>query len=174
MSPAHLLNGKKILIVDDESDILETLADLLDMCFTETIQDFDTAAKLLEERSYDAAILDIMGVNGYELLKVATQHGTPALMLTAHALTADNLIASIKGGAYAYLPKDKMVEIEDYLVDLIKARQKGDKKDKTWFNKLLPFFDAKFGDKWKEKDKAFWQDFDKTLVHSREELEDIL
>ena len=29
MAPARLLDGKKILIVDDEPDILETLTDLL-------------------------------------------------------------------------------------------------------------------------------------------------
>ena len=115
-----------------------------------------------------------MGVNGYELLKIANQNDVPALMLTAHALTADNLVASIKGGAYAYIPKDKMLEIETYLSDLIKDKQKGDKKRRTWFKKVLPFFDQKFGADWKDKDKTFWQDFDRTLVHSREEVETIL
>ena len=43
MSDNNILKGKKILIVDDEADILETLTDLLDMCMTETIKDFDTA-----------------------------------------------------------------------------------------------------------------------------------
>ncbi len=174
MASDHLLSGKKILIVDDEPDILETLTDLLDTCDTETANDFDTAAKLLKKKPYDAAVLDIMGVNGYGLLEIANQNGIPALMLTAHALTSDNLIASIKGGAYAYIPKDKMVEIEGYMTDLLKAHQKGLEGNSAWFDKLLPFFDLKFGDKWKEKDRDFWQEFDKTLVHSRKELEGIL
>jgi len=162
MAPTHFLAAKKILIVDDEPDILETIADLLDMCATETAQDFDTAASLLEQKSFDMAVLDIMGVNGYDLLEIANQNNIPALMLTAHALTADNLIASIKGGAYAYIPKDKMVEIEDYMIDLFKARQKGLESSNAWFNELAPFFDLKFGDNWKEKDRGFWDGFDKT------------
>ena len=162
MAQTHLLAGKKILIVDDEPDICETISELLGMCVTETAQDFDTAAKLLEQNSYDMAILDIMGVSGYDLLEIANQNNIPALMLTAHALTSDNLIASIKGGAYAYIPKDKMIEIEDYMIDLFEARQKGLESSNAWFNKLAPFFDLKFGDNWKVKDRAFWDGFDKT------------
>ncbi len=173
MAQQHLLDGKKVLIVDDESDILETLADLLDMCMTETIRDFDAAASLLQKKSYDAAILDIMGVNGYDLLEIANQKNIPALMLTAHALTADNLVASIKGGAYAYLPKDSMVDIEEHLIDLFKSREKNTKPH-AWYEKLLPFFNKKFGENWKEKDHKFWMDFDRTLEHSKEELEKIL
>jgi len=173
MAQQHLLDGKKVLIVDDEPDILETLADLLDMCMTETIRDFDTAASLLEKKPYDAAILDIMGVNGYGLLEIANQKDIPALMLTAHALTADNLVASIKGGAYAYLPKDSMVDIEEHLIDLFKGREKNTKPH-AWYEKLLPFFNTRFGENWKEKDSDFWMDFDKTLEHSKEELEKIL
>ena len=173
MAQQHLLDGKKILIVDDEPDILETLADLLDMCMTETIRDFDTAASLLEKKPYDAAILDIMGVNGYGLLEITNQKKIPSLMLTAHALTADNLVASIKGGAYAYIPKDEMANIEEHLIDLIKSHEK-DAKPHGWYKKLLPFFNNKFGENWKEKDHKFWMDFDKTLEHSKEELEKIL
>lgn len=44
-----------------------------------------------------------------------------------------------------------MVEIEESLPDLIEAKQQGDKNGKAWFKKLLPFFDFKFGDNWKEK-----------------------
>ena len=39
MNVASLLQGKKILVVDDEPDILETLAELLETCSTEIVQD---------------------------------------------------------------------------------------------------------------------------------------
>ena len=67
----HVLMGKKILAVDDEADILDTLLEILDMCEVETAADFETAKKLLINNNYDAAILDIMGVNGYDLLNLA-------------------------------------------------------------------------------------------------------
>lgn len=173
MAPQHLLNGKKILIVDDEPDILETITELLDMCQTDTARDFKTAADLLGKRPYDMAVLDIMGVNGYGLLEIANQKNIPALMLTAHALTADNLVASIKGGAYAYIPKDEMADIEEHLIDLLKSKEKN-RKPHGWYKKLLPFFNNRFGENWKEKDPDFWMDFDRTLEHSKEELEKIL
>jgi DNA-binding response OmpR family regulator len=56
------LKGKRILIVDDEVDILDTLKDLLDMCTIYTAPNFETARKFLEKETFDAAILDIMGV----------------------------------------------------------------------------------------------------------------
>ena len=99
------LKGKRILIVDDEPDVLETLGELLDMCVIDFAPDFETAEKLLEETSYDAAILDIMGVKGYDLLELARHKELPALMLTAHALSPEHLVKSIKGGAYSYIPK---------------------------------------------------------------------
>lgn len=172
MTDNHILKGKKIIVVDDEPDILETLTDLLDMCMTETITDFDTAASLLNKKPYDVAILDIMGVNGYGLLEIANQKNIPALMLTAHALTADNLVASIKGGAYAYIPKNEMADIEEHLIDLLKSKEKNSKPN-GWYKKLLPFFNKSFGENWKEKDPDFWRDFDRTLEHSKEELEKI-
>jgi len=174
MVDTKILQGKRILIVDDEPDILETLVDLLDMCLIDTAQNFESAKKFLEEKTYDAAIFDIMGVNGYELLTIAKNNNIPALMLTAHALNPLNLAKSIKSGARAYLPKDKMADIDVYLADLFTAIQKGIKKSGGWFEKLKPFFDEKFGPGWKEKDKAFWQDFNEQFVVSKDELGTIL
>lgn len=159
MNAESILLGKRVLIVDDEPDILEALVELLEPCFTEAVSDFNTAARLLKNISYDAAILDIMGVDGYELLKMATQRHIPTLMLTAHALTPDHLVASIEGGAYAYIPKDRMLEIEVYLSGLIKETQNGDKKGGAWFRKLLPFFDKKFGENWKKTRQGFLNRF---------------
>ena len=60
MASENILEGKKLLIVDDEVDILESLEDLLDECDIETASTFETAKALLEKNAYDAAILDIM------------------------------------------------------------------------------------------------------------------
>ncbi len=123
MIDGGILKDKKILIVDDEPDILETLMELLDMCLIDSAPDFETAKKFLSKNTYDAAILDIMGVRGYDLLQITTQKEIPALMLTAHALSPEHLIKSIKEGAHSYVPKDKMVDIETFLSDLILAHE---------------------------------------------------
>jgi CheY-like chemotaxis protein len=89
MASEDILKGKKILAVDDEPDILETLQEILEDCDVEEATSFDSAKELLESRVYDAAILDIMGVRGFDLLETAIEKKIPALMLTAHGLNPD-------------------------------------------------------------------------------------
>ena len=83
MSNTRILSGKKILAVDDEQDILMVLKDLLSMCDVTTASSFEEAKDMLKSRDFDAAILDIMGVDGYGLLDIAKRKGIPAIMLTA-------------------------------------------------------------------------------------------
>ena len=158
MSETKILEGKKLLIVDDEPDVVETLKDLLDMCNIDTAADFETGEKLLNQNKYDIAVLDIMGVKGYELLEIANKNGIPTLMLTAHALSPDNFAKSIMGGAKAYIPKEKMADIAIYLVDLLKA-QEGTGKPDRWFSRLKSFFSLEFGNEWlneyRELEKKF-------------------
>jgi DNA-binding response OmpR family regulator len=90
MTQKDLLEGKRILIVDDEPDVLETLEEFLTMCDVTKATTYEKAKDLLETRDFDLAILDIMGVKGYELLEVATQKNIIAVMLTAHALSPDS------------------------------------------------------------------------------------
>ena len=170
----EILKGKRILIVDDEADILETLEELLDMCLVDTAPNFDSAKKFLNTSTYDAAILDIMGVRGYDLLKLTKEKNVPALMLTAHALSPDNLVKSIRGGAQSYVPKDKIADIPMFLADILSSSEKGIKKEGTWFAKLKPFFDKKFGSGWKKEHKEFWKDFDDTYHVSKDDVEKLM
>lgn len=169
-----ILKGKRILVVDDEPDVLETLEELLDMCLIDTAPDFETAEKFLDKYEYDVAILDIMGVRGYDLLKISARKGIPALMLTAHALNPENLVKSIKGGAQSYIPKDQIADITTFLKDILEAREEGIEKQGNWFARLRPFFDKKFGAGWREKDKEFWKDFDQNYRVTKEDLEKIM
>ena len=91
MSPQSLLENKRILIVDDESDILETLEDLLPTARITTAASFDAAREALENQAFDLAILDIMGVDGYELIKIAVEKNVTAVMLTARALGPEHV-----------------------------------------------------------------------------------
>ena len=157
MKNDDILKGKKILVVDDEPDVLESLMEILNQCSLDTAPDFETATGLLEKKNYDLAILDIMGVNGYDLLALTTEKGIPTLMLTAHALSPDNLVTSLKKGASAYVPKDRISDIQIFLEDILKDQGAGLKSLGRWFSRLEPFFEKKFGKYWKEKsDPEFW------------------
>ena len=157
MGTKDILNGKKILIVDDEQDILDTLTELLSMCHVETSSSFDEAWQKLGTGYYDIAILDIMGVNGYRLLSLAKDRNITAIMLTAHALSPENAEKSFEQGAALYLPKDEMINITDHLKDILEAKEKGKSTWWLWVKRLGAFFDRQFGPDWKSDREEFWE-----------------
>jgi DNA-binding NtrC family response regulator len=160
MARKDRLRNKKILIVDDEPDVLETLEDLLSMCKVSKAQTFEEARKLLETQDFDIAILDIMGVKGYELLDIAVRRETPAVMLTAHALRPESIVKSYKKGAAYFIPKEEMPRITAFLEDVLAARAKGKSTWLNWFEMLTDaYWQKKFGSDWKEKDRQFWNNF---------------
>ena len=155
-----LLKDRRVLVVDDEPDILETVEELLDMCSLDKAATFEEAKKLLANNAYDIAILDIMGVSGYDVLALARKKDIPALMLTAHALTPENLKESIRKGADSYIPKDELANLVGHVADAIKARIEGKQGYGAWFSTLKPFFDKSFGKGWRDRDRTFWDSFD--------------
>ena len=164
MSDTSLLDGKKVLVVDDEPDILEVLEELLEMCDVVTASTFEKAKELLESQKFDIAILDIMGVDGYGLLDIANKRDIPAVMLTAHAFTADNLVRTIREGAYSYIPKEELSNITVYLIDALKARQKGENPWSAWQDRLpSSYFERRWGSAWKDVDKKFWNQFKESI-----------
>lgn len=159
MADYELLDGKRVLLVDDEPDVLDTLEDLLPMCETEKASSFEDARNYLENAYFDIAILDIMGVQGYELLEIANRREVIAVMLTAHALSPDNIVKSYKEGAASYLPKEEMVNIAYFLNDVLDAKEKGKNPWIRWYDRMGSFFEKKFGPKWQEDEKDFWEKF---------------
>jgi DNA-binding response OmpR family regulator len=162
-----ILAGKRILAVDDEIDVLETIEDLLDTARVETARDYASASEKIRQTRYDLVILDIMGVDGLTLLDEAVDRQIPAVMLTAHAVNQESLMESIRKGAIAYLPKETLVELDDLLEAILGAHQRGEPSWKLLFDKLGDFFDERFGPDWREKDKAFWSAFDRTYQVGR-------
>lgn len=105
------------------------------------------------------AILDIMGVNGYELLKIANAKGVIAIMLTAHALSPEDTVRSFKEGAASYVPKDQLTHIPAFLTDILEARATGRNAWRRWIKRLGSYYETKFGPDWKKSDEAFWEKF---------------
>ena len=160
--PTSYIKGKHILAVDDEEDVLETIQDILDGAVVDCAKDYETASEKIRENVYDLAILDIMGVNGLQLLDEAVAKGIPTVMLTAHAINPETLMTSIRKGAISYLPKETLSELDTLLNELLNANAQGKPPWRLLFDKLGSYFDERFGTGWKEKDKSFWSDFGRT------------
>lgn len=155
MEDYPLLNGKRILAVDDEPDVLDTLEDLLPMCTLTKASHYQAARDHLEGERLDLTILDIMGVEGYALLEIAVSREVPAVMLTAHALNPENLVKSFRGGAVSYLPKEEMSRIADFLEDILRAKHEGTSPWIRWHQRMADFFEKRFGPRWKKIDRDF-------------------
>ena len=162
----NLLEGKKVLIVDDEPDVLETLEESLTMCQVSKASSFSQAKELLETQHFDFAILDIVGVDGYKLLKIADAKKVTPVMLTANALSPENVLRSHKGGAASYVPKARINEIEGVLNDILDARAEGKSPWYRWWERFGSYFKQNFGfdwdievESWKESQAMRWEKY---------------
>lgn len=154
-----LIKGLSVLAVDDEKDILDTIEDVLDEAKIDRAQDYESALKKLQDKKYDLAILDIMGVNGLDLLVEAVNRGIPTVMLTAHAMNPESLKASITKGALSYLPKEELTRLDDLVNDLLEAHRKGNSTWSLLFEKLGEYFEKSFVPGWAKDDPDFWKHY---------------
>lgn len=164
MAGSELLNDKLILAVDDEDDVLaiieEELSESADVKL-HLATTFETAQQYLVSYSYDLVILDIMGVRGFDLLKIATEAGFPTVMLTAHAFTPEALKQSIALGASAYLPKEQLGALVPFLEDVLKLNYTSGWRKAL--DQVGHLFNRKFGSDWRKSQQEFWEDFEKKL-----------
>lgn len=154
------LKDKLVLTVDDEPDILESVEEELDMCIIHKAHNYETAIQYLLGYTYDIVILDIMGVNGFELLKTSVTRGFPTIMLSAHAITPEALKKSIKLGALFFLPKEKLPQLREFLEEMV--LNEGQPIWKKLFDTFGNYFKQRFGPNWQEKDK-FFKEFEASL-----------
>jgi CheY-like chemotaxis protein len=156
-----ILDGKTILAVDDEPDVLKILEEeILLTCPNSKLDQattYETAAKMLESTNYDVVILDIMGVRGFDLLDLAVKKKLRVVMLTAHSLSPEALKKSIELGARAYLPKGKLGEIVPFLEDVLTYEYAPGWK--RLYDKLKGFFDSRFESDWEKKTGLSWQEW---------------
>ncbi len=160
---ASILDGKRILAVDDEPDVLslleEEIKEAAPGCIYERASSFEEASEKLKSNSYDIVILDIMGVRGFELLELAVSRNFRTTMLTAHAISPEALRRSFEMKARAYLPKEKLGEIVPFLEDVLKLDYLSGWK--RLMEKLKWFFDSKFESDWEKKTGLLWQEWGK-------------
>jgi len=162
-----ILNGKRVLAVDDEADVLtvlgEEIKDAAPTCQFDKATTYEEAVEKMVSWTYDVVILDIMGVRGFDLLELAVNRNFPVAMLTAHALSPEALKRSIEMKARAYLPKEKLGEIVPFLEDVLKYEYLP-----GWMRmlkKLEGFFNARWGDYWQKSEAKFWKEFNEKSAH---------
>ena len=158
--PEDILQGKRLLAVDDEPDVLDILEEELAEYKVRIDKSlyYDEASRKLASETYDLIILDIMGVRGFDLLEHCVKKGLPVVMLTAHALSPESLRKSIELGARAYLPKDQLGHIAPFLTDVLTMDHASGWK--AVLRKLSGSFGKRFGPEWRKSEGEFWDAFE--------------
>jgi len=173
MMNESILNNKTLLAVDDEPDIIEMLEELIfaeaPKCAIDRATTYEEACELLASYTYDLVILDIMGVRGFDLLKVATDRPNPipTVMLTAHVFSPESFKRSVELGARAYLPKVKLISIVPFLEDVLTYEY-----GHTWrriLKSVEGIFTRSWGPYWRNPDSDFWDTFEKKIGKKSED-----
>lgn len=168
MPTYEFLRNKLVLAVNEEKDILEIIEEELSFeaanVTLHAATTFDHAQQYLISYTYDLALLDVMGVGGFDLLQVAQNAGIPAVVLTAHMFTPETLIKSIELGARGYLPLDQLGSLIPFLEDIFKLscqRAWAKALDQVW-----TIFHKKLGSDWGTTQEEFWAGFEQKMsVH---------
>jgi DNA-binding response OmpR family regulator len=146
----------------------------LDESIIDTARDYKSASKKIKKGKYDLAILDIMGVNGLQLLEMSVKRRIPAVMLTAHAVKPEVLMESVKKGAISYLPKAKLADLDELLCEILDAFNRN---ESTWgllLERLWDYFNKRWGPGWQESNQEFWSEFCVTCSIGKEMQERLL
>ena len=115
---------KRVLVVDDELDFLETIVKRLEVRDIKAtgVDSGPKALDLLDKEDFDVVVLDVKmpGMDGVETLVEMKKKKPqlPVVMLTGHA-TVESGIQGMKKGAFAYVMKP--VALDELLDKLQKA-----------------------------------------------------
>jgi DNA-binding NtrC family response regulator len=150
MEPKGTFEGKKILAVDDERDVLEVIAEQLEGAHLITASDFESAKQVIESEPLDLVILDIMGVKGFDLLDLARERQLPAVMLTAHSVTARSFQRAIDKKAVSFLPKEELSRLDELILEIFEELARGRTHWTKLAQRLGPTFKRLWGETWEQ------------------------
>lgn len=129
--------ASEILIIDDEADIRELIAGILDDEGYETrlARDSDTALAAIDERRPSMVILDIWlqgsKLDGLDLLNVIKdKHADlPVVIISGHG-NIETAVTAIKRGAYEYIEKpfkvDRLILVVSRCLEAAKLKQENE------------------------------------------------
>lgn len=107
----------RVLLVDDEVELVATLAERLEMRGIETAwaSECQAALELLDQQEFDIALLDVRlpSMNGLELKRLmeAKRPGMKFIFLTGHGSEEDFKACSAESGQQYYLIKPVQIEV---------------------------------------------------------------
>jgi DNA-binding NtrC family response regulator len=118
------MSDRRILVVDDEPDMVENCTRILRRAGYRVLAttDSERALSLVEAEHPDVLLTDLKmpGIDGMELMRRAHEldPALPVIMITAFG-SIESAVAAIKAGAFDYLPKN--FSVDELTVDVERA-----------------------------------------------------
>ncbi len=120
-----------VLLIDDEAELVYTLAERLQLRGIETVAEThgDAALRILAEREFDIVVVDVKmpGINGIDLLRTIKQnHPHVQVILQTGRASEEERNEGLREGAFDYLVKpvdiDNLIDIMNQAVEQSKRR----------------------------------------------------
>jgi len=138
MDSKSLLTGRVILVVDNDGDVLDTMAEQLDMCLVHKASDYDSAIQYLLGHTYDFVILGMEGRALSDLLETCVLRGFATVVLVPPPVSPESVKIYTSLEFIHFHPKEKIAEIKELLASILTEL------NKPRWRKLLERVDAEF------------------------------
>ena len=138
MRSKSLLTGRVILLVDNDRDVLDTMAEQLDMCLVHKASDYDSAIQYLLGHTYDCVILGMEGRALSELLETCVLRGFPTVVLVSPPVSPESVKIYTSLEFIYFHPRERIAEIRELLASILTEL------NKPRWRKLLERVDAEF------------------------------
>lgn len=140
----QILEGKRILVVDNEREILNMVSQALAASEVVAVGNADEARPLIARESFDLVILDTARANGCALLDDCHANKLPAAMLTPREVEVRRLNEAMKRGAKSFFPRDDVQRLSKSVADLLEHLEK-----ETYWTRLSRRIKAGFREIWR-------------------------
>ena len=121
-------SGKRILAVDDDTDLLEVLEEEILAVYpdfkVEKTHRFWQAVEKITCITYDAVILDMTNRYGFKLLQLAQSRHLPVGLLTTYPAFCKHPRLPTRMAARAFLPKERLGDVVPFLEKIMDNKTK--------------------------------------------------
>jgi len=136
-------NGKRILAVDDDPDLLEVLEEEILAAHpdfkVEKVHKFWQAVEKMTCITYDAVILDVTSSYGFKLLQLAQSRHLRVGLLTTYPILPEHPRLPAQMAARAFLPKERLGDVVPFLDTIMDGNNKDVFLLKRLLQKLVEF-----------------------------------
>jgi len=125
MKSGSVLDYKSVLVVDEDSIILDRVDRILDTCNVFTAMNFNTAIQYIMSYTIDILIINVGVGNSFDLLyNASVLKNCHTVILNDHAITPEAFNKSLQHDKISFFSRDNMSKLKSFLEKIVKQNSK--------------------------------------------------